>query len=142
MFCRYMTSLFLSGVLTAWVGASGQAQSLEDRITAIMSQMTTAEKILQLHQEGGMNTADNATVKHYNANHRENDRTNNQILATDRLLNEDGGLLPQSHWQPRPMRLCTAAGWMRPRKGRVLTVWVGQQHFLGSSRILSTGWLR
>jgi beta-glucosidase len=41
--------------------ASGrlQAQTLEDRITALMNQMTTAEKILQLHQEGGMNTADN-----------------------------------------------------------------------------------
>jgi beta-glucosidase len=177
------------------VSAGVQAQTVEDRITALMNQMTTAEKILQLHQEGGMNTADNqrlgipgflmadgphgiregmatsfpvgigmasmwdtamarqigfamgqefrgkgkhqalgpamdidrdprngrspetggedpylcaqtttavvrgiqstpiiATVKHYTANHRENGRTNNDIFATDRVLNEDAGL--------------------------------------------------
>lgn len=38
------------------------AQTLEDRITDILSRMSTAEKILQLHQEGGFNTADNARL--------------------------------------------------------------------------------
>jgi beta-glucosidase len=35
------------------------AQTVEERITGLLNQMTTAEKILQLHKEGGMNTADN-----------------------------------------------------------------------------------
>jgi beta-glucosidase len=171
------------------------AQTVEDRITGILNQMTTAEKILQLHQEGGFNTADNtrlgvpgfimadgphgvrdgmatsfpvgigmastwdvelaqqvgfamgnefrgkgkhqalgpcldidrdprngrspetggedpflcarittavvqgiqstpciATVKHYNANHRENGRTSNNIIASQRVLHEHAGL--------------------------------------------------
>lgn len=34
-------------------------QTIEDRITAIMAKMTVAEKIQQLHQEGGFTTADN-----------------------------------------------------------------------------------
>ncbi|MCL5030302.1 MAG: glycoside hydrolase family 3 C-terminal domain-containing protein [Bacteroidetes bacterium] len=38
------------------------AQSVEDRITQIISQMTLQEKILQLHQEGGFNTADNTRL--------------------------------------------------------------------------------
>jgi beta-glucosidase len=33
-----------------------------------------------------------ATVKHYNANHRENGRTSNNITASQRVLNEDAGL--------------------------------------------------
>src|SRR5512142_252640 len=47
--------------LTTVIGlASTQAQqTLEDKITAIINQMTTAEKILQLHQQGSMNTEDN-----------------------------------------------------------------------------------
>ena len=35
------------------------AQTVEQRIDSILNRMTTAEKILQLHKEGGMNTADN-----------------------------------------------------------------------------------
>jgi beta-glucosidase len=35
------------------------AQTIEQRIDSLLNQMTTAEKILQLHKEGGMNTADN-----------------------------------------------------------------------------------
>lgn len=35
------------------------AQTLEDRITSLINQMTTDELIKQLHQEGGFNTADN-----------------------------------------------------------------------------------
>ncbi len=35
------------------------AQSLEERVTSLLRQMTLEEKILQLHQEGGFNTADN-----------------------------------------------------------------------------------
>jgi beta-glucosidase len=171
------------------------AQTVEERISAIMSQMSMAEKIKQLHAEGGFNTADNtmlgipgfimadgphgvrdgmatsfpvgigmaatwdpelalrigiamgkefrgkgkhqglgpcldidrdprngrspetggedpylcaqittavvkgmqssplvATVKHYNANHRENGRTSNNIIASQRVLHEQAGL--------------------------------------------------
>ena len=32
------------------------AETLEERIDGILSRMTLEEKILQLHQEGGMNT--------------------------------------------------------------------------------------
>ena len=35
------------------------AQTVEQRIDSLLNQMTTTEKILQLHKEGGMNTADN-----------------------------------------------------------------------------------
>jgi beta-glucosidase len=38
------------------------AETLEERIDGILSRMTLEEKILQLHQEGGMNTADNARL--------------------------------------------------------------------------------
>ncbi|MEK6650948.1 MAG: glycoside hydrolase family 3 N-terminal domain-containing protein, partial [Bacteroidota bacterium] len=37
-------------------------QTIEDRITSILSSMTVEEKILQLHQEGWFNTADNARL--------------------------------------------------------------------------------
>ncbi len=39
--------------------ADYSAQTLEERITELMSKMTLEEKVLQLHKEGGMNTADN-----------------------------------------------------------------------------------
>lgn len=38
------------------------SQTLEERITDIISKMTLEEKILQLHKEGGMNTADNTRL--------------------------------------------------------------------------------
>lgn len=38
------------------------AETLEERIDRILSRMTLEEKILQLHQEGGMNTADNTRL--------------------------------------------------------------------------------
>jgi beta-glucosidase len=38
------------------------AETLDERVDGILSRMTLAEKILQLHQEGGMNTADNARL--------------------------------------------------------------------------------
>jgi beta-glucosidase len=38
------------------------SQTLEDRITKIISQMTLQEKIDQLHKEGGFNTADNTRL--------------------------------------------------------------------------------
>lgn len=38
---------------------SAPAQTLEQRIDSLLGQMTLAEKILQLHKEGGMNTQDN-----------------------------------------------------------------------------------
>ena len=176
----------------------GAAQTVEARIDTLLNQMTIEEKILQLHQQGGFNTADNtrlgipgfvmadgphgvrdingsnatsfpvgigmasmwdvdlaqrigvamgkefhgkrkhqalgpcldidrdprngrspetggedpylcaqittavvkgiqstpciATIKHYNANHRENSRTTNNIIAARRVLNEPAGL--------------------------------------------------
>jgi beta-glucosidase len=189
------TNLRLLVLLVVYLPGTVIAQTLEERITAIIGQMTLQEKILQLHQEGGMNTADNtrlgipgflmadgphgvregsatsfpvgigmaamwdtamarqigvamgkefrgkgkhqalgpaldidrdprngrspetggedpylcaqittavvkgmqstpiiATIKHYNANHRENGRTTNNISASDRVLHEDAGL--------------------------------------------------
>ncbi|MHB1687149.1 MAG: glycoside hydrolase family 3 C-terminal domain-containing protein [Ignavibacteriaceae bacterium] len=41
---------------------SSMAQTLDDRIDSLISQMTLSEKILQLHQEGGFNTADNTRL--------------------------------------------------------------------------------
>ncbi|MCU7499761.1 MAG: T9SS type A sorting domain-containing protein [Ignavibacteria bacterium] len=38
------------------------AQTLEERIDSLLNKMTLDEKILQLHQEGGFNTADNARL--------------------------------------------------------------------------------
>lgn len=38
------------------------SQTVEDRITSILNRMTTAEKIKQLHHEGGFNTADNTRL--------------------------------------------------------------------------------
>ncbi|PKL83194.1 MAG: glycosyl hydrolase [Ignavibacteriae bacterium HGW-Ignavibacteriae-3] len=38
------------------------SQTLEDRINEVMNKMTIQEKVLQLHKEGGMNTADNARL--------------------------------------------------------------------------------
>ena len=194
---RQYTHLAFYIVLTILVSTNARliAQTVEDRITTILSQMTTDEKILQLHAEGGFNTADNtrlsipgfvmsdgphgvrdglatsfpvgigmastwdvdlaqrvgramgeefrgkgkhqslgpcldldrdprngrspetggedpyvcaqittavvkgiqstpciATVKHYNANHRETNRTTNNIIASQRVLNEHNGL--------------------------------------------------
>ncbi len=43
--------------------ASAQIQTVEDRITSILNQMTMEEKILQLHQQGSMNTTDNTRLK-------------------------------------------------------------------------------
>ena len=177
------------------LASSAGAQTIEQRIDTLIARMTMPEKILQLHQEGGMNTADNtrlgipgflmadgphgiregaatsfpvgigmaamwdtamarqigiamgkefrgkgkhqalgpcldldrdprngrspesggedpyldaqtttavvkgmqstpiiATIKHYNANHRENGRTTNVISASDRVLHDDAGL--------------------------------------------------
>jgi beta-glucosidase len=42
---------------------TNSAQTVEDRITKLMSQMTLQEKIDQLHQQGGFNTADNTRLK-------------------------------------------------------------------------------
>lgn len=195
---RHLSYFVVSILLTLFVPADSRlrAQTIEDRITAILSQMTTDEKILQLHAEGGFNTADNtrlsvpgfimadgphgvrdglatsfpvgigmastwdvdlaqrvgramgeefrgkgkhqalgpcldldrdprngrspetggedpylcaqittavvkgiqstpciATVKHYNANHRETNRTTNNIIASQRVLHEHNGLV-------------------------------------------------
>ena len=44
------------------VVSSANAQTLEERVTSIINQMTLEEKILQLHKEGGFNTATNARL--------------------------------------------------------------------------------
>ncbi|MCX6136170.1 MAG: glycoside hydrolase family 3 C-terminal domain-containing protein [Ignavibacteriales bacterium] len=51
----------LIGIIAACVVrvSVATAQTLEDRITSLINQMTTDELIKQLHQEGGFNTADN-----------------------------------------------------------------------------------
>lgn len=38
------------------------SQTLDNKITSIIEQMTLQEKILQLHAEGGFNTADNTRL--------------------------------------------------------------------------------
>ena len=50
-------------VVMVTVGLSNTlSQTVEDRITSILSRLTTAEKIKQLHHEGSFNTADNARL--------------------------------------------------------------------------------
>src|SRR3972149_6457081 len=188
-------SVHLIPAIFITIGSPLFAQTIEERLSSILSQMSTEEKIKQLHAEGGMNTADNtrlsipgflmadgphgvrdglatsfpvgigmasmwdvdlaqrvgramgqefrgkgkhqalgpcldldrdprngrspetggedpyvcaqittavvkgiqstpciATVKHYNANHRENGRTENNIIASQRMLHEHNGL--------------------------------------------------
>jgi beta-glucosidase len=48
----------LCGALFAFL-MTARGQSLDDRIEALLGQMTLEEKVLQLHGEGNMNTADN-----------------------------------------------------------------------------------
>lgn len=48
-------------LLVFW-GGTAAAQTIEQRIDALMSSMTIEEKIKQLHQEGGFNTADNTRL--------------------------------------------------------------------------------
>jgi beta-glucosidase len=55
IFFIFLFSLFCNNIISA--------QTVEDRITKLMSQMTLQEKIDQLHQEGGFNTADNTRLK-------------------------------------------------------------------------------
>jgi beta-glucosidase len=57
--CKYVATILLFVGLTQH---SLFAQTIEDRITAIIANMTIEEKILQLHAEGGFNTADNARL--------------------------------------------------------------------------------
>ena len=44
------------------ISKMSDAQTLDTRIDSLISNMTLAEKILQLHQEGGFNTADNSRL--------------------------------------------------------------------------------
>ena len=58
-------SLFVStslSIILNMISGTAVAQTVEDRITAMLSQMTMEEKILQLHQQGGFNTADNSRL--------------------------------------------------------------------------------
>lgn len=58
------TFIFLPLILFVLVSVTypASAQTLEDRTNSILSQMTVAEKIKQLHKEGGFNTADNTRL--------------------------------------------------------------------------------
>ena len=47
---------------TVAFSATAVPQTLEDRIEGILARMTPEEKILQLHKEGGFNTADNVRL--------------------------------------------------------------------------------
>ena len=61
-FLQKVESLFLLLNIVLLIILSAKdafSQTVEQRIDNLLSQMTTAEKILQLHKEGGMNTADN-----------------------------------------------------------------------------------
>ncbi|HEY6953161.1 MAG TPA: glycoside hydrolase family 3 C-terminal domain-containing protein, partial [Bacteroidota bacterium] len=56
------SSLTKSFIMICCCAHLGLTQTVEDRITSILRQMTLAEKILQLHQEGGFNTATNTRL--------------------------------------------------------------------------------
>lgn len=56
---RRKISFFILSLLLSVCFSNVFAQTVEERITNLLNQMTTAEKILQLHKEGGFNTADN-----------------------------------------------------------------------------------
>ena len=56
---RYLPQLLFLSFLIISNFSNLHAQTIEDRITQIINKMTTEEKILQLHGEGGFNTADN-----------------------------------------------------------------------------------
>ena len=53
-----LTSIVFSISFTSII----KAQTLDDRVNDILSKMTLEEKILQLHHEGGFNTADNTLL--------------------------------------------------------------------------------
>ncbi len=56
---KVFTIIILSVLIFNSIFQLSNAQTLETRIDSLISKMTLAEKILQLHQEGGFNTADN-----------------------------------------------------------------------------------
>ncbi len=59
---RALLHVVLNLLLLLLVSFAAIGQTVEDRINAILSQMTVAEKIKQLHKEGGFNTADNTRL--------------------------------------------------------------------------------
>ena len=46
-------------IFSSFISNQIYSQTLSERIESLLSQMTLEEKILQLHAEGGFNTADN-----------------------------------------------------------------------------------
>lgn len=60
MFGKSVTIIVLSVLISSFLNI--YPQSLESRIDSLISKMTLQEKILQLHKEGGMNTADNTRL--------------------------------------------------------------------------------
>ena len=59
-FYSFTISLFI--IINLLISPLSFTQTLNDKVTSILSQMTLEEKILQLHQEGGFNTADNTRL--------------------------------------------------------------------------------
>ncbi len=59
MRCSSISLLFISILIIVNINQPLQAQTLEQRIQSLVANMTLAEKVKQLHREGGMNTADN-----------------------------------------------------------------------------------
>ena len=57
-----MKKLLLPFFLALILNQYNFSQTLDDRINSIIEQMTLQEKILQLHKEGGFNTADNTRL--------------------------------------------------------------------------------
>lgn len=58
---RHLVGLLVL-IIVALVTSRVSAQTVEDRINAILSQMTMEEKIKQLHAQGGFNTQDNTRL--------------------------------------------------------------------------------
>ncbi len=59
---KIFTIIFFSLIIINSISQISNAQTLDTRIDSLISKMTLDEKILQLHQEGGFNTADNSRL--------------------------------------------------------------------------------
>ncbi len=60
--CGRRHVILCASLLLGLIPAVTAAQTLEERITSLLSQMTMEEKIKQLHQEGGFTTATNSRL--------------------------------------------------------------------------------
>jgi len=63
MIFRKQFSIYILGIFLFIISSAKLiSQTLDNRIDSLISKMTLSEKILQLHQEGGFNTADNTRL--------------------------------------------------------------------------------